>query len=192
MKRLLMICAVAGLLLTTNAWAILSQLNGTLEPGPVDPVMPLDGTWVRLIETMTAPAFFTGTYTWNSSLPVKFTITDWAVVTDVFEVYDFNSLVRTTPLLPDWYALGLPDPLTSPPWTVYPDVALADGRFSSAVINFAPGAHSITIRDIRIPPTSAGGPPFVDGTVAFKAVLEPATVCLLGLGGLALMRKRRA
>ncbi len=192
MKRLLMICAVAGLLLTTNAVASLSQLNGTPGPGPADPVMPLDGTWVRLIEAMAAPAFFTGIYTWNSPLPVTFTITDWAVVTDVFEVYDLGSLVATTPSLPDWYALGLADALTSPPWTVYPDVALADVRFSSAVINFAPGAHSVTIKDIHVPLRSQGGSPFVDGTVAFKAVTipEPTTVCLLGLSGLALLGKR--
>jgi hypothetical protein len=141
---------------------------------------------------MAEGAFFTGTYTWNSSLPVKFTITDWAVVTDRFEIYDSSILKTTTPLLPDWDELGLADPLTSPPWTVYPEVALTDGRFSHAVINFAPGAHSITIKDIRIPPMSAGGLPFIDGTVAFKAVVvpEPTTICLLGLGGLALLRRR--
>jgi len=193
MKRLLMICAVAGLLLTTNAVAGLSQLNGTPgpEPGPADPAMPLDGTWVRLIEVMKAPAFFTGTYTWNSHSPVKLFITDLYVVTDIFEVYDWGTLVATTPALPDWYAYGLPDPLTSPPWTSNPDVALMDPRFSSSLITFAPGAHSITIRDIHIPLRSPGGPPFIDGTVAFKAVPEPTTICLLGLGGLALLRRRR-
>jgi hypothetical protein len=193
MKRLLMICAGAALLLTANAVAGTSQLNGTTGPGPADPEMPLDGTWVRLIEVMTAPDFFTGTYTWNSPEPVTFTITDWAAVSDVFEVYDFGILVATTPSLPDWDALGLPDPLTSPPWTVYPDVALADGRFSSAVINFAAGAHSITIRDIHIPPMSPGGSPFVDGTVAFKSVPEPASAVLIAFGAVVLRiwRKRQ-
>ena len=66
MKRLLTICAVIGLLLTTNVVASLSQFNETPGPGLADPEMPLNGTWVTLIEVMKAPAFFTGTYTWNS------------------------------------------------------------------------------------------------------------------------------
>lgn len=195
MKRLLMICAVVGLLLTTNAVASLSQLNETPGPGPADPEMPLDGTWVSLVEVMTAPAFFTGTYTWDSLLPVEFTITDWAVVTDVFEVYDSNNLVTTTPSLLDWDDLGLADPLTSPPWTTDPNVALADGRFSSDVIYFAAGEHSITIRDIHIPPMTEGGEPFFDGTVAFKAVEvpEPASAALIVSGAVVLRiwRKRQ-
>lgn len=59
--------------------------------------------------------------------------------------------------------------MVSPPYTVNPDAALADGRFSSALINFASGSHSIDIEDIHIPPVSVGGGPFIDGTVAFKA-----------------------
>jgi hypothetical protein len=132
--------------------------------------MFLDGTWVILDENMTAPAFFSGgPWTWDSDLPVKFTITDLYVVTDIFKVYDGGSFVIETPNIPDWDVLGFTDPYFSPPYTVDPDAALASGYFSSAVINFASGSHSIDIEDIHIPPLTAGGNPFPDGTVAFKA-----------------------
>ena len=146
--------------------------QGELSSGGGDPPMPLDGTWVILDEIMTAPAFFTGPWTWTSDYAVKFTISDLYVVTDQFNVYDNNVLVTTTPAKPDWDVLGLADPFTSPPWTGDPNVALADGRFCSAVLYFAPGSHSITIEDIHIPPVSVGGAPFPDGTVAFKAEVQ--------------------
>ena len=130
--------------------------------------MPLDGTWVILDEIMTAPAFFSGPWTWDSDLPVEFTITDLYVVTDWFKVYDGGSFVIETPNLPDWDVLGLAGPMVSPPYTGDPDTALADVRFSSEVIYFASGLHSITIENIHIPPTGMNGA-FVDGTVAFKA-----------------------
>jgi hypothetical protein len=91
------------------------------------------------------------------------------VVTDRFKVYDGGSLVITTPNLPDWPAYAT-DPF-DPPWEDDPDDALASGYFSSEVIIFASGSHSITIEDIHIPPVSVGGDPFPDGTVAFKAEL---------------------
>ena len=132
--------------------------------------MPLNGTWVILDEIMTAPAFFSGPWTWDSVFTVKFTITDLFVVTDRFKVYDGGSFVIETPNIPDWDVLGLAGPKVSPPYTGDPDVALADGRFSSAVLYFAAGSHSIEIEDIHIPPTGLNGP-FLDGTVAFKAEL---------------------
>jgi len=137
----------------------------------VDLPMALDGTWVILDKTMKVGDFFPGgPWTWDSpSLSVNFTITDLYVVSDQFEVYDHGVLVVTTPSLPDWDVLGCATAFTSPPWTADPDTALASGFFSSAVITFPPGKHSITIKDIHIPPRLADDKPCSDGTVAFKA-----------------------
>ncbi len=147
-----------------------SQTGGLVQ---ATAVMSLDGTWVILDQTMTAPAFFTGgPWQWNAPYPVRFTITDLFVISDQFEVYDNGVLVATTPAMPDWDDLGYASPGVGgpfPPWTADPDVAFASGLFSSAVLYFNPGPHSITIRDIHIPPLTAGGAPFPDGTVAFKA-----------------------
>jgi hypothetical protein len=131
--------------------------------------MPLDGSWVVLDEYMDPGDYFSGPWEWDMPYLVRFTITDLFVVSDQFKVYDDGMLVATTPAKPDWDDLGFADPFDSPPWTNDPDVALADGRFSSAVLYFGPGEHSITIQDIHIPPLTAGGAPFPDGTVAFKA-----------------------
>jgi len=157
---------LAGFVITSSAAVADDQSKGMVS---ATAAMSLEGIWVIIDEGgMTAPQFFTGFWAWNSDLPVVFTITDLYVVTDRFKVYDGGSFVIETPNIPDWDVLGLAGPFTSPPWTGNADTALADGRFSSAVIDFASGSHSITIEDIHIPPT-AGGPPFPDGTVAFKA-----------------------
>lgn len=154
--------------------------------------MPLDGSWIVLDEYMSTGDFFSGgPWDWVSSHSVEFTITDYFVVTDKFEVYDNGVLAFTTPALADWDALGIGGPLVSPPWTSDPDVALASGFFSSAVYVFGAGAHSITIRDIDIP-TTAHGEPFSDGTVAFRAVPEPSILALFGtMGGAWVLRYRR-
>jgi len=137
----------------------------------MDLTMALDGTWVILDQYMNVGEFFSGgPWTWDSpSLSVNFTITDLYVVSDQFEVYDHGVPVVTTPSLTDWDVLEYASALTSPPWTADPDTALASGFFSSAVITFPPGKHSITVKDIHIPPRFAGGRPCSDGTVAFKA-----------------------
>ena len=147
--------------------------SGQAKEGPsksVVAVLPLDGTWTEIDEYMNAGDFFTGTWTWTSSQTVKFTITDLYVVSDQYEVYDNGVLTATTPDVPNWDDLGFSGSHISPPYTTDPDVAFDDSRHSSAVICFAPGSHSITIRDIYIPPTCSGCGPFPDGVVAFKAV----------------------
>ncbi len=174
MKKVIVFLAViallvAGLLLPVAAVSGETQRQSEGMMLSAASVLSLDGTWVILDEVMDEGDLFSGPWTWDSDLPVKFTITDLYVVTDRFKVYDGGSFVIETPNIPDWDVLGFAGPMVSPPYTVNPDAALADGRFSSALINFASGSHSIDIEDIHIPPVSVGGGPFIDGTVAFKA-----------------------
>ena len=171
MKKFIVLSIVllmlAGFAITSSAAVAdepQSQLGGMMF---TTGAMSLDGSWVILVEVMTAPAFFSGHWTWDSDLPVEFTITDLYVVTDWFRVHDWGSVVIDTPNMPDWdfYVAG---PFVTPPWESDPATAFASGYFSSAVIIFASGSHSIEIEDHHIPPQWVGGPPFVDGTVAFK------------------------
>jgi hypothetical protein len=165
--------------------------NGSGNPISADEApLPLDGTWTVLDEFMSVGDFFSGPWSYTSPLPIMFTITDLFVVSDQFEVYLDAALVATTPAVADWpaYAAGPFDP----PWTTDPDAALGSGVFSGGVYMLPAGTHDVTIRDIHIPPTAVGGPPFSDGTVAFKAtrVPEPATLSLLSIAALALLRRR--
>ncbi|MCU0917885.1 MAG: hypothetical protein MUC88_25480, partial [Planctomycetes bacterium] len=174
MKKLKM-CVVLGLLWASSAAAVPT---------------PLDGTWVWRNETMNPGDFFADTFEWDSFFDVFFEITDFAVVSDQFEVYDNGVLILTTPAVPDWDDIGAAGPF-EPPYTLDMDVALASGVYSSGQYLFGPGAHALTIRDIHIPPSgpdtpNGPAPPFGTGTVAFKAVEvvipAPGTLLLASLG----------
>ena len=178
-KRLMIISAAALLLLSMISPVYVSADTPTQSGGSVslpggDPAMPLDGSWVVLDEVMDPGDYFTGPYTWDAPYLVRFTITDLFVISDQFEVYDNGELVVTTPAMSDWDDLGYASPGVGgpfPPWTNDPDVAFGSGLFSSSVLYFGPGSHSIDIRDIHIPPLTDAEDslPFPDGTVAFKA-----------------------
>lgn len=174
MKKLTLIAAIIGFVFASGAEAQTQTGDGPLIT-PQAVLSPGDG-WVILDEVMSEGGFFTGgsPWTWNLPFQILFSITDLFVISDEFEVYDDGSLVFTTPDVLDWDELGFLSPFTV--WTDDADVAFASGLYSAGGIALGPGAHSITIKDIHIPPVSAGGDPFADGTVAFKIDVSGAGV----------------
>lgn len=150
----------------------------TQSPNPTPPLagvptpMPLDGTWIVLAEVMLEGDFFSGVWVWDSADAVTLTVTDLFVVSDEFEIYDNGGLIATSSSVSDWPGIGKTDPFDPPSFTADPKVALGSGVFSGVTIKLAAGHHEISIRDIHIPPIAVGGPPFVDGTVAFNAVIQ--------------------
>ncbi len=127
-------------------------------PAAIATPLPIGGPWVVLDQMMSVGDFFTapdGGTVWTLNCPASgcnFVITDFAVVTDQFKVFDGGVLIATTPLMPDWFGIGATDPFESPPFTLDPDIAFASGNFSSLVIALGAGAHSLEISDIHIPP----------------------------------------
>jgi hypothetical protein len=180
--------------------------------------LALDDNWVCASSTMKAGDFFTAgcdqspgaatladatTWNWTSTSEVSFDITDWSVATDQYEVYDNGSLVASVLGGTEWQFIpgcngDSADASCGFGFTF--DESFASPFLAHATLLFAPGSHSIAIRDIQIPVQGFNGLPTdipaPNGTVAFRAspVPEPASLFLLGgglLSGAAWSRKRK-
>jgi hypothetical protein len=146
-----------------------SSAEAAFEPVALVPVsMPLDGSWIKLHEIIGVGNPFTNNFVWNSGNPVGFQITDWGVVTDAYDIYDFGVL-QLSIFGQDWFDLGLDGPFDSPPFTTDPDTAWTRWQFVKGTLQLAAGAHSITIVATQIPTG------FIDSTVAIRA--HPTPLC---------------
>lgn len=173
MKRLLMTCIlVLVFAFGFTPMAKTTTLNyDPLQPAP-GPVLgggwasdSVSGPWINSLDSP---------YNINLTEDATFTITDAFMATDNYFVYDFGNLILTT------HAPGGPGY-----WTSDPEAAIADGGFSWGRVDLGIGAHQLTVQSDLATGVSPAG-------FYTQLVPEPATICLIGLGGLALLRKRRA
>lgn len=171
-RRSVLALAIAAALIAVRLEAATQGPNPFARAASVPTPMPLDGTWIVLDEVMLSGNFFSGTWVWDSTETISFTVTDLFVASDEFEIYDNGASVALTPASADWDVLGKSDPVDPPSYTTDPAIALSSGYFSNAKLKFAPGHHEITIRVTHIPAVTSGGVPFIDSTVAFKAVVQ--------------------
>jgi len=112
------------------------------------------------------------TFTSTADMPL-FKITDAYLSGDQFEVYDHGDLILTTS---DGYTTG--DSIGGD----Y-DAAYDDPKWSSGSVVLPPGDHLIEILVIANP--------YSGGGAAFEVTVpEPASLALLALGGLAVIRRR--
>ncbi len=154
-----------------------------------------DGTWYQADEFMPPGSFFTTTWDFTCSDSCTLDVSDWAVISDLFEVFDSALSIGLTSIVPSWDTLGCTGPFDPLCFTIDPDTAWADARYSKASFLLSAGFHSISILTNFIPPTSAGGGQFPDSTVQLRVneVPLPAAFGFLaaGLVGLGALGRRR-
>jgi hypothetical protein len=116
-------------------------------------------------------------WTFSSSLPVLFTVTDAFTGGDSFSVFDFDLLIGSTPAVPRFDIL---------PEVSNPDVAVVNPGFSHASFPLAAGAHSITI-SLATTPFTAGGAAYF----RIDSVPEPSSLALAVSMALVSIQMRR-
>jgi len=104
-------------------------------------------------------------WTFTTRSPVDFTITDALLAGDSFKVFDFSSLVGSTPPVPaNFHSCGL-----------NPRVCVVDPEMSHASFLLPPGSYSITVSVHAVQILG-------EGFFRFEPVPEPPTSLLLASG----------
>jgi hypothetical protein len=157
MKRLITICAVAGLVsVCTN----LAQANLTV-----------NGGW-ELFSWINGPGVWDlqGAFTYDIPSPTSLKVTDCAIDGDQFEVYDGGSLIGTTSV-PTNFGLS----------TSNPDYAYATSNWSSGEFLLGPGLHSITLKTIQIAMGHPSGSAYLRADT-ISVIPAPGAIALGGIG----------
>ncbi len=110
-------------------------------------------------------------WTFISSGPVTFTITDGLLAGDFFDVFDLGTLIGSTPAVP----------LTGHSCGLDPRLCVTDPEMSHASFLLPAGSHSITV--FSHPAQILG-----EGFVEVTAVPEPSSVLLIIAGMLTMLR----
>lgn len=154
-----------------------------------------DGSWVQTDEFMAPGSFFSGSWDFNCvDGGCVLDVSDWAVISDLFEVFDNALSIGLTSVVPSWSALGCVSSFDPACFTTDADTAWSDSRYSKGTFVLGAGLHSITIQNLFIPPQDSGNS-FPDSTVQLRVsqVPVPAAFGLLaaGLAGLGAFGRRR-
>jgi hypothetical protein len=114
-------------------------------------------------------------WTFSSATPVQLTVTDAFLEGDAFNIFNFGSLLGSTPAVAN---------TGNASFTSDPVVALTIPELSHAVFDLAAGSYSLTVQAYQQAAGTAGGAGFFRADAA--AVPVPPTVFLLGGGLLSL------
>ncbi|MHC4230841.1 MAG: hypothetical protein ACYSW0_25675 [Planctomycetota bacterium] len=173
MKKLIMMCAIVIGVAGSVSTAALNYDPDGIPPAPV-----LDAGWfydainAAFVDSVDSP------YIFNLTSPAYFRITDDFIVSDIYYVRDFGSLILTTSIP---YA-GVPTGFSDPGESAWQNAAYSGGQ-----VLLAPGAHHLTIQG-----DGAGGIPAGFYT-QLTTIPAPGAILLgsIGIGVVSWLRRRK-